>query len=553
MTILFFKKICIIIFLLGSSFLLPTCSNSQGVQGLHSSWIEQVSPDGKTYVCILTTNILTTILFLMYPQYFNTITKQSQWLAPVTSSDSRPKNYFRPRKPHHRPITRDSKSSLRNHSIEINLGENATVESIGNFNDTILANSFSDAKFITSAIVDNTLFISNNESNITSFFVESTEDSISSAVADYAYADLIVDRDTEQVSSNESTSSVAPLLFEYTETKSQMESLRIKFAYHIQENEHLKSLLDEKEDQLQLLTSEMNSLINELQEAQSESTFLSESNRLLQSELENLHRELEDIELRDKSRTEVSSMSIDPNSVGLMIDALTANITNQISAREALQAKIVMLDSDLQIAHETIDELADRLQALANNPTPPLASDNRTTWSSGKDSVLLHLLETFLRPLKVAVEVAQTTLGQRKRRRYREWIMGSYADKQKLRVEALLNQTTENQIDTKLESSEPEADNVIGDSHNDSAVLSEDESDPNFLSNLNLEQSAPSLSETDSSEQNFQSPILERLEAENFLLRENLTALTSALSSKTDALLDLAAEAQSYLSQSETW
>lgn len=231
-----------------------------------------------------------------------------------------------------------------------------------------------------------------------------------------------------------------------------------------------------------------------------------------------------------------------PKSIGVMVDALTANISTQSDLREKLEAQLKDMDSELRMAYDSIEDLEDRLAALAEKKSKALDQPNAPDTdrsSTAITSILSQLYYFFLRPLRVGLELSSKTM-RRKKRSYRDWMMGIYHNKYRQRYgrrreknvtisDATVtttddmvhhNDSTEECVSTSevLEIEQVEIDK-IQDSSVSNGILSED-GDSKKVEDL-TSQLSDSLG------------TVKVLEAENRLLRDNLTALSAVLDSKT--------------------
>lgn len=276
---------------------------------------------------------------------------------------------------------------------------------------------------------------------------------------------------------------------------------------------------------------------------------LSETNENLQAELSNLRREVVDMELHMKEQEaalDEESVVALPNmkSIGVMVDALTANISSQSELRDKLEAKLKDMDAELRMAYDSIEDLEDRVAALTEKKSKALALNNATNEdrsSTAIASILSQLYYFFLRPLQVGLELSSKTMKRRKRS-YRDWMMGIYHHKYRQRYgrrrernvtisDVIVPSTTTEDVVHSGDSTEEcdsTSDEVLETEKVEVDVIQDN------VSNDNLPADGDSKVVEDLSSQLSESlGTVTVLEAENRLLRDNLTALSAVLNSKT--------------------
>lgn len=267
-TILIFLRFVIIV----SLHYLPAIVSGE----IQSVWVEYLSPEGKLYVIaylLFSVSIIyDNYFFLTFTQYYNTITKQSQWDPPIQSepiqpSTSKNSRYSRPRKPHH-------------YSPKFDVARNIASDEI----DDLIPNKLPDESATLSNGINENRYNQTNENLEEKLEVENyeNESAVDSAIAKYDAIEEVaisskVDNDIPEDNSNEVLNDgqngigdiiTAPLVLEYMETKNQLDGLIMKLAYHVHLCNDLQALLVEKEARLKTLTHALNLLISRVEEAE---------------------------------------------------------------------------------------------------------------------------------------------------------------------------------------------------------------------------------------------------------------------------------------------
>ena len=255
-----------------------------------------------------------------------------------------------------------------------------------------------------------------------------------------------------------------------------------------------------------------------------------------------------ELHVQDKeSALEESIVSPNPESVRVMVDALTANISTQNQFRAKLESQLKDMDSELRMAYDSIEDLEDRLAALTKKKAVALVHQTNTQNVDRSSAVISSFLNQlyyfFLRPLQVGLELSSKTF-RKKKRSYRDWMMGIYHYKYKP------------QYRKRREENVTISDANISTTDDDDLVHEQDDSTEKTISNHSIPEiekedfeeiiqdsvSSESLPEDGDVKKKLEDlngqlsgsmGAVAVLEAENCQLRDNLTALSAVLDSKT--------------------